>query len=91
MLSNAHTSVEIGHKQMKMFQDSLPNGFNATLLKKVITKKNKNTKAQVVEVYITELICCHVMCLLSVDQISLEDLFNYEFQFRLHCLQTVVK
>ena len=76
---------------MKMFQESLPNGFNATLLKKVITKKNKKTKAQVVEVYITELICCHVMCLLSVDQISLEDLFNYEFQFRLHCLQTVVK
>ena len=86
MLSNAHTSAEIGHKHMKMFQESLPNGFYTTLLKKVITKKNKKTKAQVVEVYITELICSYVMCLLSVDQISLEDLFNYEFQFRLHCL-----
>ena len=86
MLSNAHTSAEIGHKQMKMFQESLPSGFYTTLLKKVITKKNKKTKAQVVEVYITELICSHVMCLLSVDQILLEDLFNYEFQFRLHCL-----
>ena len=64
---------------MKEFQESLPDGFYATLPKKVITMENKKTKAKVVEVYNTELIYSHVMCFLSVYQISSDDLFNYEF------------
>ena len=75
---NVGKSVEIGNKQMKEFQESLPDGFYATLPKKVITMENKKTKAKVVEVYNTELIHSRVMSLLSVDQISLEDLLNYE-------------
>ena len=75
---NVDKSVEIRNKQMKEFQESLPDGFYATLPKKVITMGNKNTKAKVVEVYNTELIHSRVMSLLSVDQISLEDLLNYE-------------
>ena len=63
---------------MKDFQKSLPDGFYATLPKQVITMENKKTKAQVVEVYNTELIYSRAMCFLSVDQISLDDLFNYE-------------
>ena len=40
--------------------------------------ENKKTKAQVVEVYNPELMYSRVMCLLSLDQISLDDLFSYE-------------
>ena len=40
--------------------------------------ENKKTKAQVVHVYNTELMYSHVMCLLSLDQSSLGDLFSYE-------------
>ena len=40
--------------------------------------ENKKKNTWVVEVYYTKLIYSRVMCLLSVDQISLEDLFNYE-------------
>ena len=69
---NVDKSVEIGNKQMKEFQESLPDGIYATLPKKVVTKENKKTKAKVVKVYNT------VISLLSVDQISLEDLLNYE-------------
>ena len=76
--SNVHKSFEIGNKQMKEFQKSLPDGFYATLPKQVITMENKKTKTQVVEVYNTEFMYSRVMCLLSVDQISLDDLFNYE-------------
>ena len=76
--SNIHKSVEIRNKQMKEFQESLPVGFDATLPKKVKTMENKKTKAQVVEVYNNESIYSRVMCLLSVDQISLDDLFNYK-------------
>ena len=76
--SNVHKLAEIGNKQMKEFQESLSDGFYATLPKKVTTMSNKKTKAQVVQVYNTELICSSVMCLLSVCQTSLEDLFNYE-------------
>ena len=39
---------------------------------------NKQTKTKLVEVYNIELIYSFVMCLLSLDQISLDDLFNYE-------------
>ena len=63
---------------MTEFQELLPDGFYATLPKKVITMENKKTKAQVVELYNTELIYFCVMCLLSIDQITLEDLFRYE-------------
>ena len=76
--SNVHKSVETGNKQMKEFQRSLPDGFYAALPKKAITMENKKTKLKVVEVYNTELIYFRAMCLLSVDPISLEDLFNYE-------------
>ena len=76
--SNVCKLVEIGNKEMKEFQESLPDGFYATLPKKVITMENKKTKAQVAEVFNTELIYSHAMCLLNVDQISLDDLFNYE-------------
>ena len=63
---------------MKEFQESLPDGFYATVNKNVLTIENKKAKAQVVNVYNTKLIYSHAMCLLRVDQISLEDLFNYE-------------
>ena len=76
--SNIYKSVKIENKQMKEFQKSFHDGFHATLPKKVTTMENKKTKSQVVEVYNTELIYSPVMCLLSVDQISLEDLLNYE-------------
>ena len=76
--SNVHKSIETGNKQMKEFQESLPDGFYVTLPKKVITMDNKKAKAQLVEVYNTELIYSRVMCLLKVDQISLDDLFNSE-------------
>ena len=48
-------------------------GFMQHFLKKF---KAMEKRIWVVEVYITELIYSRVMCLLSVDQISLEDLFN---------------
>ena len=76
--SNVHKSIETENKQMKEFQEILPDGFYATLPKKVITMENKKKKAQVVQVYNSDLIYSRVMCLLSLDQISLEDLFNYE-------------
>ena len=63
---------------MKEFQESLPDGFYATVNKNVLTIQNKKAKAQVVKVCNTKLIYSHAMCLLRVDQISFEDLFNYE-------------
>ena len=52
--SNVHKSVEIGNKQMKEFQESLPEGPYATLTKKVITMENKKTMPQV------NIFPCHV-------------------------------
>ena len=43
--SNVHKSVETGHKQIKEFPESLPNGFYAIIPKKVITMENKKTTA----------------------------------------------
>ena len=60
--SNVYKSVEIGNKEMKEFQESLPDGFYATLPKKVITMENKKTKAQVVEVFNTQLIYFPMPC-----------------------------
>ena len=48
--NNVHKEVEIENKQMKEFQEILPDGFYAALPKKVIRMENKKTKTQVVEV-----------------------------------------
>ena len=63
------------------FQKSLPEGFRERMSMKVVTmaegKKVKN-RDEIIDLYNTELIFSRVMYLLSVDQIELENIFNYE-------------
>ena len=77
---NVQRSLEIGSKQLSDFVSHLPDGFYSTIQKKVITMacKPKRKDLNVHEAYNTEMLYSRVMCLLSVNQISLDDLFKYE-------------
>ena len=74
-------SVVIGSKQYIKFAESLSDGFYATIQKKVVTievKEKRKGSLAGNDIYNTEMLYLCVMCLLSVGQISLEDLFFYE-------------
>ena len=77
---NVQRSLEIGSKQLSNFVSRLPDGFYSTIQKKVITMayKPKRKESNEHETYNTEMLYSRVMCLLSVNQISLDDLFKYE-------------
>ena len=78
---NVIQAVEIGEKQMKDFQASLPEGFRSTLSTQVVTmatgKKNKK-KSTELKPCNTELIMSRVLYLISNDQLDFKDIFNYE-------------
>ena len=78
---NVNKSVEIGKKQMASYQASLPDGFQTTITKEVVTMKDatrSSTKNKSAEVYNTEIIFSRVMYLLSAGHIQIDDLFKYE-------------
>ena len=77
---NVQRSLEIGSKQLSNFVSQLPTGFYSTIQKKVVTMASKPNRkhSNEHETYNTEMLYSRVMCLLSVNQISLDDLFKYE-------------
>ena len=78
---NVQNLVVIGSKELIEFSESLLDGFYATIQKKVVTmeaKGKKNGSFAGNDIYNTEMLYSHVMCLLIVGQILLEDLFFYE-------------
>ena len=79
---NVTRSVEIGEQQMITFQESLPEGFRATLSTKVVNmtagKKTSKNKENTVKQYNTDLIMSRVLYLLGNNQLDLEDVFKYE-------------
>ena len=78
---NVTESVTVGKNMMKKFQESLPEGFRATVSSAVVTmassKKGKK-KSNEVKPYNTELIMSRVLYLMSYGQMDLKSLFNYE-------------
>ena len=77
---NVQNSVVIESKQLIEFSESLPDGFYATVQKKVVTMevtRKKEGSSAGNYIHNTE-IYSRVMCLLSVGHVSLEDLFFYE-------------
>ena len=78
---NVTESVTIGKNMMKKFQESLPEGFRATVSSTVVTmasSKKGNKKSNEVKPYNTELIMSRVLYLMSYGQMDLKSLFNYE-------------
>ena len=77
--ANPHKSVEIGTEQMIQFQHSLPEGFRNTISNVICTmKKGKQQKKEIVELYNSELLFSRVMYLLSINQIEVDNLFDYK-------------
>ena len=66
---NGHIAKSISEKQMKDLQHSLIDGFYSTILKKCVSIDKGNWK------WLTEFIYSQILNHLSIDQISLEDLF----------------
>ena len=78
--ANVDKSVQLGSKQMKEFDAALPESFQNTIQKTVVTMKEikKKVKTEDVVVYNTEVIYSRVVCLLNAKQVDLKDLFKYE-------------
>ena len=72
--------VSLRSKQMKEFEDALPERFHNTIQKTVVTIKEmkKKMKTGDVVVYNTEVIYSRVMCLLNAKKIDLKDLLKDE-------------
>ena len=76
---NINKSVILGEKMMLEFQNKLPEGFKATISRCVVPMSVKKAKSNAATPeYNTELIFSRVMYLMSMGQIELEDIFNYE-------------
>ena len=74
-------SITIGKNMMRKFQESLPEGFRATVSSTVVTmasSKQGNKKSNEVKPYNAELIMSCVLYLMSYGQMDLKSLFNYE-------------
>ena len=70
---NVTESVTTGKNMMKKFQESLPEGFRATVSSTVVTmasSKKENKKSNEVKPYNTELIMSRVLYLMSYGQMD---------------------
>ena len=77
---NVNKSVEIGLKELKSFQESLPEGFRKTLSMKVITmrsKKNGKEKDSTEKIN-SDLIFSRVLYLVGNKQLDFSKIFNHE-------------
>ena len=74
---SGHIAKSISEKQMKDLQHSLIDGFYSTILKKCVSIDKGNWKwlTENVETYNSKFIYSQVLSHLSIDQISLDDLF----------------
>ena len=74
---NEHIAKSISEKQMKELQHSQTDGFSSAILKKCVSIGKGNWKwlTENVETYNSKFIYSQVLSHLSIDQISLEDLF----------------
>ena len=79
---NVNKALEIGSKQLKEFQESLPGGFRKRLSSKVITmtsQKDKSKKKRgCKDEFNSEILFSRVIYLLGTNQINWDDVFNYE-------------
>ena len=78
--ADVFNAVCIGEEKMKLFEDSLPEGFYLPISKAVTTMSvgKKSLRIQDVEVYNTEIIYMRVMGLLNTGMVMLEDVLKYE-------------
>ena len=76
---NMTDGVEIGKEQMKEFYATFPDGFYSPIKKKVkLMKAEKTCAIGDIEIYSTEAIYTHIICLMSTSSIKIEDLLKYE-------------
>ena len=77
---NVFNALNIGKKQMVIFETSWPDGFYSPIKKEIKTMINGKRKITVgpIEIYNTEMIYARVMCLLSSNRITLEEVLKYE-------------
>jgi hypothetical protein len=77
---NVDNSVSIGKKQMKEYQASWPEGFNAPINKKVVTMQiqKKHVKIGKDCIFDTDLIYARVMGLMHSRDLNLENIFHHE-------------